>query len=299
MHKNTKKILIGLAGVLMSTSLVACGSKSVAITNGGRITQSEYYSSMKNTSNGKAVLQEMIIKKVLQKEYGSQVKESDVNAQFNQYKQQYGSQLDAMLQQQGMTTSTLKDNIKTQLLIKQAVKANTTFTTAKLKNQFKSFQPKVTVNEMLFKSKSQANNVINKLNSKNGKNFESLAKQYSQDTSNKDKGGRLTPFDNTDSSLDANFKKAAFNLKNGEYTKAPVKTQFGYQVIQMVNHPNKGSYNNHISELKDQIVNSEMNNQSFRQQVISKVLKNGGVQIQDNDLKNVLAGYMQSSSSSK
>lgn len=41
---------------------------------------------MKNTSNGKAVLQQMILNKVLNKEYGNKVSDSDVNKQVNTYK---------------------------------------------------------------------------------------------------------------------------------------------------------------------------------------------------------------------
>ena len=58
--------------------LAACGNKAVATTSGGKITQSEYYSSMKATSNGKQVLQQMILDKVLEKEYGKQV--SDIRS---------------------------------------------------------------------------------------------------------------------------------------------------------------------------------------------------------------------------
>ncbi|GAF35961.1 foldase protein PrsA precursor [Lentilactobacillus farraginis DSM 18382 = JCM 14108] len=42
-----KKWLIVLAGVLMSFTLAACGSKTVATTDGGKITESAYYSSLK------------------------------------------------------------------------------------------------------------------------------------------------------------------------------------------------------------------------------------------------------------
>ena len=119
-----KKVLVGLAGALLSVSLVACGDKTVAVTNGGKITQSEYYSSMKNTSNGKQVLQQMILDKVLNKEYGSKVSSSEVNAQYNQYKSQYGSEFETLLEQQGLTTTSFKNQLKSNLLLKAAVRAN-------------------------------------------------------------------------------------------------------------------------------------------------------------------------------
>ncbi len=96
--------------------------------------------------------------------------------------------------------------------------------------------------------------------------------------------------------MDSNFKEAAFKLSNGEYTKTPVKTQYGYQVIQMVNHPKKGSYKDHINELKDQIVNEKAQDSVTARSVMSKVLKNGGVEIKDKDLQNILSGFLSNDS---
>ncbi|ALJ31977.1 Foldase protein PrsA (Precursor) [Apilactobacillus kunkeei] len=292
-----KKVLVGLAGALLSVSLVACGDKTVAVTNGGKITQSEYYSSMKNTSNGKQVLQQMILDKVLNKEYGNKVSSSEVNAQYNQYKSQYGSEFETLLEQQGLTTTSFKNQLKSNLLLKAAVRANISYSTADLKKQFKNYQPKVTVNEILVSDKKTAEKVISEL--KDGKKFSDLAKKYSKDTSNKNKSGRVTPFDNTDSSIDSAFRKAAYKLSNGEYTKTPVKTQYGYQIIQMVNHPKKGSYSDHINDLKDQIATSKLSDSTTLKNVVTKVLKNGGVEIKDKDLQNILSSYLTSSSSSK
>lgn len=292
-----KKIFVGLAGALLSVSLVACGSKTVAVTNGGKITQSEYYSSMKNTSNGKQVLQQMILDKVLNKEYGKKVSDSEVNAQFNQYKSQYGSEFETLLEQQGLTTSSFKNQLKSNLLLKEAVKDNISYSKSDLQKQFKNFQPKVTVNEILVSNKSTAEKVISQL--KDGKKFSDLAKKYSSDTSNKNNSGKMPAFDNTDSNVDSAFKKAAYKLSNGQYTKEPVKTQFGYQIIQMVNHPKKGSYNEHVNDLKEQIANSKLNDSTTLKDVVTKVLKNGGVEIKDKDLQNILSSYLTDTSSKK
>ncbi|MHA8110986.1 peptidylprolyl isomerase PrsA [Lactobacillaceae bacterium Melli_B4] len=295
-----RKWLVGVAGVFLSLTLAACGSSAVATTNGGKITQSQYYSSMKETSNGKQVLQQMILNKVLEKNYGDKVKDSKVNSVFNEYKNQYGSQFSAVLQQQGLTNATFKSQIRDNLLLEQAVRANTNFSDKALQKQFKSFQPKITVNSILVSNKSTAEKVISQL--KDGQSFASLAKKYSTDSSTKNKGGRLPAFDNTSSSLDSAFKKAAYALKSkGDYTKTPVKTQYGYQVIQMVNHPAKGNYKDHTNELKDQIVTASMSDSTTLHNIVAKVLKNGNVDIKDNQLKDILASYItpESSSSSK
>lgn len=289
---NKKKWAVGAAGILMSLSLVACGQndKTVVTTNGGKITQEQYYNKMKQTQQGKQELQQMILNKVLEHKYGDKVKKSEVNNQLKQYKSQYGSEFSAMLQQQGMTESQLKGSIRDNLLLKQAVLAKTSFTDKDLQKQFKSYEPKVTVKAITVKDKDTAQTVISEL--QNGKKFDTLAKKYSTDDTTKNKGGLLPPFDNTSTSVDSKVKKAAFSLKNGQYTTEPVKTDAGYEVIKMVKHPSKGSWKDHKSELKDQLATSRMNNSTTLHNVVSKVLKDGDVHIEDKSLSNILSGYV-------
>ena len=80
-----KKWVVACAAVLATMSLAAC-SKTVATTSGGKITESEYYDSMKKTSSGKQILQQMILNKILEKDYGKDVSDKEVNKQYNTYK---------------------------------------------------------------------------------------------------------------------------------------------------------------------------------------------------------------------
>lgn len=293
-----KKWVVACAAVLATMSLAAC-SKTVATTSGGKITESEYYDSMKKTSSGKQILQQMILNKILEKDYGKDVSDKEVNKQYNTYKEQYGSNFSAVLQQNGLTNSSFKKQLRSNLLLEEAVKHNTTITNSMLKSQWKSYEPKVTVAQILVSKKSTAETVISKLKKDDSyPNFKKLAKQYSIDTSTKNKGGRLPAFDNTNTSLDSTFKKEAFSLKQGTYTKTPVKTSYGYHVIYSIKNPGKGKMSDHTAELKKQIIDSEMNNSTTLQSVVAKVLKKGNVQIKDNDLKDVLSSYISSSSSS-
>ena len=297
----SKKLLAIIAGIAVMMPLAACGNKAVATTSGGKITQDEYYSSMKSTSQGKAVLQQMILDKVLQKQYGKEVSKADVNKEYNSYKSQYGSSFSAVLEQQGLTEKSFKDKIKSRLLLQAAVRHYSTFSNSAINKQWKKYEPKVQTAEILVGSEDDANDIINQLNSASGnkyKKFKKLAKSKSTDSSNKSTGGIVPAFDNTSTSVDSAYKKAAFKLKTGEYTKEPVKTDNGYQVIYMVKHPAKGSKSAHISDLKTQIVEQNMNNQSFMEKVISKVLKKGNVSIKDKDLQNILSQYLNPSANS-
>lgn len=280
--------------------LAACGNKAVATTSGGKITESAYYSSLKSTSSGKQVLQQMILNKVLEKEYGSDVSKAAVTKEYNTYKAQYGTSFSSVLSQNSMTTSSLKDEIRSNLLLKAAVKDYTKISQSDIDKQWKSFQPKVQTAEILVAKKATAQDIIDQLNSASGdklKAFKKLAKSKSTDTSNKSTGGVVSAFDNTDTSLDSAYKKAAFKLKTGEYTTAPVKTDSGYQVIYMVKNPGKGTEKEHTADLKEQIITEDMSNSTKLHKVVTKVLKKGNVSIKDSDLKNILDDYLSTSSS--
>ena len=295
----SKKLIAVIAGAALMLPLAACGNKAVATTSGGKITQSEYYSSMKQTSNGKQVLQQMILDKVLQKEYGKQVSDKQVNAQYNTYKNQYGDQFSAFLQQNGMTEKSLKQQLRSNLLLEAAVRDYSHITSKQINKQWKKYQPKVQTAEILVGSKADAEDIINQLDSSSNKykTFKKLAKSKSTDTSNNKAGGRVPAFDNTDTSLDSAYKKTAFKLKTGEYTTTPVKTDDGYQVIYMIEHPAKGKKSAHINDLKNQIVTENMNNRTFLHKVVANVLKKGNVSIKDNDEKNILDDYLNSNAS--
>lgn len=77
----------------------------------------------------------------------------------------------------------------------------------------------------------KAKQVIERLDK--GEKFEDLAKELSDDPGSKDKGGVYEGV--TQGQMVPEFDKATFqDLKPGETTKTPVKTQFGYHVIRLI-----------------------------------------------------------------
>ena len=88
------------------------------------------------------------------------------------------------------------------------------------KNTFNG-EKEVKAKHILVKDEATAKEVITKFQ-KNG-DFEKLAKEYSKEPAD------LGYF--TKEMMVPEFGDAAFKLKKGEYTKTPVKTQFGYHVI--------------------------------------------------------------------
>ncbi|MCC6485245.1 MAG: peptidylprolyl isomerase [Armatimonadetes bacterium] len=80
-------------------------------------------------------------------------------------------------------------------------------------------------------AKKRAEEVIQKLNK--GADFATLAKQYSDDPGSKDNGGLYPAQTPAESQFAREYMDAALRLKPGEYTKTPVKTQFGYHIIKL------------------------------------------------------------------
>jgi peptidyl-prolyl cis-trans isomerase SurA len=74
--------------------------------------------------------------------------------------------------------------------------------------------------------------------------FEQLAKLYSQDPGSKERGGEYE-INRTDKSWDPSFIRAAFQLKEGQIS-PPVKTKFGYHIIQMVQRNGDDAVIRHI-----------------------------------------------------
>ncbi|HEV7434584.1 MAG TPA: peptidylprolyl isomerase [Pseudorhizobium sp.] len=89
-------------------------------------------------------------------------------------------------------------------------------------------QEEVNARHILVKTEEEANDVIKQLDA--GEDFAELAKEKSED-SNKSDGGDLGWF--TKGRMVPEFEEAAFALEKGEYTKTPVKSQFGYHVIKL------------------------------------------------------------------
>ena len=299
MKKYIKKAaaVIAVAGMALSTAACSNGGKTVASYKGGKITQQEYYDDMKKSQAGKTALANMIINRVLEQQYGNKVSKKQVDKQYNNYKKQYGSQFDAVLQQNGMTAASFKQNLKTNLLTEAALKDIKKISKSQEEKAWKAYQPKVTVQHILVSKKSKAEEITKEL--KNGKSFKSLVKKYSLDTGTKNNEGKLPAFDSTDTSLDPAFKNAAFKLKTGETTKSPVKSRSGYHVIRMIKHPAKGSFASHKKEIDDQIYQSMSQDQQTMHDVLAKVIKKAGVNIKDNDLKDVLAAYVSTSTNKK
>jgi peptidyl-prolyl cis-trans isomerase C len=82
---------------------------------------------------------------------------------------------------------------------------------------------------ILVETEDQAKGVIADL--KKGAKFDELATKLTKDTGTKERGGDLDW--NAPTVFDKQFSDAMIKLEKGKYTEAPVKTRFGFHVIQL------------------------------------------------------------------
>ncbi len=134
-----------------------------------------------------------------------------------------------------------------------------------------------------------------------GKDFATLAKQYSEDPGTKDDGGELPPFarakDDPNHAMVPEFEAAAFALTNNQISDV-VTTQFGYHIIQLLDKTpakklaltDKASGSD-TTTLADEIKNflTAQKLKELAPAYIEKLSKSPGVDILDPALKALMA----------
>jgi len=131
-------------------------------------------------------------------------------------------------------------------------------------------EPEVHARHILVGDEATAKKIIADL--KKGGDFAALSKQYSKDPGASAQGGDLGFFKKTD--MVPEFAAAAFALKDGEVTQTPVHTQFGWHVIQVLEHRTTPPPS--FDETKDQL------RQSMVQEAVQKevALARAGVTVE-------------------
>ena len=271
-----KKAMLALAATSV-IALSACGTSSsdkIVTSKAGDITKEEFYDQMK-TQAGKQVLNNMVMEKVLIKNY--KVEDKDVDKKFDEMKKQYGDQFDTLLKQQGIKEETLKTGVRAQLAQEKAIEK--TITDKELKDNYK---PEIKASHILVKDEATAKKVKEELGQ--GKSFEELAKQYSEDTGSKEKGGDLGYF--TAGKMVKEFEDAAYKLKKDEVSE-PVKSQFGYHIIKVTDIKEQKPFDEVKGDIKKDLVQKKAQDAAFMNDLMMKEIKKADVKVDDKDLKDL------------
>ncbi len=130
-------------------------------------------------------------------------------------------------------------------------------------------------------SLNKAKEAITKLD--NGTSFADVAKEYSEDSATKNKGGSMGTFNSLD--LDDVTRQEYSKLAKGEYSKTPVETEYGYEVFFKEDEKEKPSLDSVKSRIIKIISDEKLNNDSKLQyKGIIAMRQKYGFTINDEDL---------------
>jgi peptidyl-prolyl cis-trans isomerase C len=123
------------------------------------------------------------------------------------------------------------------------------------------------VEHILVEKESDAKAIIVEL--KSGKNFADIAKAKSKDPGSAAKGGDLGWV--SDQSLVPEFSKAMVQLKNGQTTDKPVKSQYGWHIIRLDDVRDMKAPS--MEEIKEQLVQMISADQNWQKAKFSEMMK--------------------------
>jgi foldase protein PrsA len=265
---------LGLAAVLL---VAGCGSSvsvptgSVAVVDGEEITQQQLDAVMARVKKSYATnkqefpkagtadytaLQNQAVAYLVQvaeyekaaEDFDVTISDSEVDKRVASLKQQYFGGDEATFKKQiaaqGYTPATFREEARMQILsekLYEAITADVKVSDADAKAYYDKNKAQYAVAEsrevrhILVKTKALADSIEAQL--ADGADFATLAKKSSLDTGSAANGGQLTA---VKGQLVAPFEKVAFALAVNEISD-PVKTQFGYHVIQALGATKKAS----------------------------------------------------------
>ena len=309
---NKKKLFVfALVAALMLTgcgkiATLKNGEEVVAKMDGKSITAEDLYSELKK-QGGAVTLTNMIDAFVVNKEIETDDDaKSYADSQLSSYKksyQSYGQDFDAALTNAGYAG---EDEFKDELILEYKKKI---VTENYVKDELTDSEIQKYYDDNIFgdiearhilispntkddmsddekeeaekKAKKEAENIIKKLN--DGEDFAELAKKYSDDEGTASNGGKLTV---TYGSVVDEFWDAASKLKDGEYSKEPVKSEYGYHIIYRIKQKAKPELKEVRDDVIDKLTEEKINEDSTLQtKALVALRKKYNLEISDDELK--------------
>ena len=246
------------------------GEEVVAKMNGKTITAEELYGELKK-QGGAVTLTNMIDEFVVNKEIKTDDDaKSYADSQLSSYKksyESYGQDFNTALTSAGYSG---EDEFKESLILEYKKKVVTEnyvkekLTDSEIQNYYdNNIYGDIEAKHILIspntkddmtdeekeeaekKAKKEAEDIIKKLDK--GEDFEALAKKYSDDEGTASKGGKLTV---TYGSVVDEFWDGVNELKDGKYSKEPVKSEYGYHIIYRIKQKAKPE----LKDVKDDVI---------------------------------------------
>ena len=317
-----KKLVACLSSLLVISLLATGCGKEIEVKNGSKVavsvkgekfTATEYYEQIKKDNI--AILIDMIDKSLLEKDYKETDEEKkSIDKQIEQIrsyyqddktfnsviKQYFGAEDEKSLREKlsidYKRNEAVKDYVKKNLKdseiekyydekISGEIKASHILISVDAKND-STAEEKEKADK---KAKEKAEELIKKLDE--GAKFEDLAKENSSDKATATNGGDLGYFQPDD--MVEEFSNAAKDLKKNEYTKEPVKTEYGYHIILKKDQKAKPKLKDVKKDIKDKLTTQKINDDAtLYYEALKGYRKNKKISWNDDVLKAAYEEYM-------
>ncbi|MFR9694809.1 peptidylprolyl isomerase [Bacillus mobilis] len=285
MKSSVKRLIMTGLAVGSLTFVSGCSlfdSDSVeyaAKTDSGTISKDELYNRMVDKI-GQRTLDDMITLTVLQKKY--KVSDGEIDDEIKRLKSEFGNSFNDFLSQNGVNNEEqLKDVIKLDKLKQKLALEHLKIQDKDLKALYEQKKPEMRVSHILVSDETLAKDIKSKIDS--GEDFGSLAKEFSQDIATTEKGGDIGYFKEGD--MVQAFQDAARKLKVGEVSQ-PVKTDFGYHVIKLLDEKKLPSFEQMKPQLQSELISNKMDQTKINAE-IQKLLDKDNIKIGEEKLKDM------------
>ena len=303
--KMKKGLTCGVAFLTISLLLTGCG-KEIEVKNGSKvavstkeekITATEFYERIKE--NNISTLIDMIDTSLFEKEY-EKTEEEDKYVEEQMLKTYFGTEdeeeLKTKLRLEYKRKQAVEDYIKENLEEKEIKEYYETKISGQIKASHILISPDVAADatdeekqEAEEKALEKAKQLIKKI--KKGEDFAKLAKKNSDDKGSASKGGDLDYFD--PDTMVQEFADAVRELKVDEYTKEPIKTEYGYHIILKTGEKDKPKLEEVKDDIKEKLKDQKLNdNSALYYETLVKVREKHEISWNDSTLKSAYDKYM-------
>lgn len=282
------------------------GTQPVATIDGVTLTADELYEDMKDIYSVSSLLDKLDTKILTDKYPDTDEMDDEVTSQaenyYKAYEQYYKMSKEDFLKQNGFNTEKkfleyLKLNNRRTKYVKEYTENEVTD-----KEIDKYYEDKVygdiNTKHMLVKvdssasddDKKEAENLAKEIISKldEGKTFDEVKEEYKDKITYEELG-----YKSYNAALEEAYKNEMKNLKDGEYSKEPVKTSYGYHIVYRIDQKEKPALEDIKDQIKEEIADEKISNdKNLYYVVLDKMRENANLKFEDTVLKDKYDNYM-------
>ena len=282
------------------------GTQPVATIDGMTLTADELYEDMKDIYSVSSLLDKLDTKILTDKYPDTDEMDDEVTSQaenyYKAYEQYYKMSKEDFLKQNGFNTEKkfleyLKLNNRRTKYVKEYTENEVTD-----KEIDKYYEDKVygdiNTKHMLVKvdssasddDKKEAENLAKEIISKKeeGKTFDEVKEEYKDKITYEELG-----YKSYNAALEEAYKNEMKNLKDGEYSKEPVKTSYGYHIVYRIDQKEKPALEDIKDQIKEEIADEKISNdKNLYYVVLDKMRENANLKFEDTVLKDKYDNYM-------